>query len=56
MKLGTIGRKLRVGIIGLGERGTAQVRVICSMEDIDIIALCDQYEDRVRRAQDVCKA
>lgn len=55
MKLGTCGRKLRVGIIGLGERGTAQVRVICSMEDIDIIALCDQYEDRVRRAQDVCK-
>ena len=51
MKLGVKGRKLRIGIIGLGERGIPQVCVIGRMEDIDVVVVCDQYEDRIERAK-----
>ena len=44
--------KTKIGVVGLGGRGFGLTRLIASMEDIEIVAVCDQYEDRVRRAVD----
>ena len=41
--------KLKVGVVGLGGRGYGMMRLIASMEDIEIVAVCDKYEDRVQR-------
>ena len=51
----TPGRLIRLGIIGLGDRGFAQLKVLLPMEDVRIIALCDLYEDRLLRASDLLK-
>jgi predicted dehydrogenase len=42
--------KIRLGIIGLGQRGFSLIKTIISTEDADITALCDVYEDRVEKA------
>ena len=52
MKLGVAGRRVGLGVIGLGCRGIEQMKVLLSMEDVDIVALCDVYEDRVKAMQD----
>lgn len=52
MALGQAGRTIRVGVIGLGSRGFFQLKLLCGMEDVQIIALCDRYEDRVTTAAD----
>lgn len=38
---------VNVGIIGLGNRGCGMRRTMSMMEDINIIAICDKYQDRV---------
>ena len=44
--------ELRLGVIGLGERGYFTLSgVLCDMEGLRITHLCDVYEDRVERAQ-----
>ncbi|WP_167618264.1 Gfo/Idh/MocA family protein [Maribellus sediminis] len=43
--------KVRVGIIGLGMRGRAAVERLSLIEGVEIIALCDQYDDRVEKMQ-----
>ena len=53
MKLGTPGRTVKTGVIGLGCRGIEQLKVLLSMEDVEIAALCDIYPDRVAEAQDM---
>jgi predicted dehydrogenase len=41
-------RKLKIGIIGLGNRGRSVTRdVLVDVENIEITALCDLYEDRI---------
>ncbi len=47
--------KLKVGVIGLGARGYSIIRdTLCEMFDIiDICAVCDIYEDRVKKAADL---
>ena len=52
MKLGKIGRTIRTGVIGLGGRGIGQLKTILSMPDIEIVAVCDVYEDRMKAAQE----
>lgn len=52
MKLGQAGRKVRIGVVGLGFRGIPQLDVLLTMPDVDIVAVCDVYEDRVKEAQD----
>jgi len=43
--------KLRVGIIGLGNRGKSLLdMVLVKLDDIDYTAVCDLYEDRVEDA------
>ncbi len=47
-------KKIGIGIIGLGKRGSMLLKdVILQMEDVEILALCDECEDRV---QDVAAA
>lgn len=38
--------KLKIAIIGLGQRGRGLLTNIVNMDDIEIVAVCDKYEDR----------
>ena len=41
-------KKVRMGVIGLGCRGVSILQsILLNMEDVEIVAVCDLYEDRV---------
>lgn len=42
--------RVRIGVIGLGGRGTAAVRRLARIEGAEIVAVCDLLEDRVARS------
>ena len=44
---------VRVGLIGLGDRGTGAVHRFPYLKDATIVALCDLYQDRIDRAQGI---
>lgn len=46
-------KRLRIGVIGCGQRGQGLVSVTLSMKDIDVVALCDEYEDRAQFLRNV---
>jgi hypothetical protein len=50
-KLNTV----RVGIIGLGGRGTGAVDRLSYIDGLEIVALCDKRPDRVENAQGILK-
>ena len=41
---------VRIGVVGLGNRGTGTVRRLAGIEGVEIRALCDVEPDRVERA------
>ncbi|MDF2663797.1 MAG: dehydrogenase, partial [Paenibacillus sp.] len=41
--------KVRVGIIGLGSWGSCHLEAFHSMPQIEVVALCDRNEERVRQ-------
>ena len=43
--------KVRIGFVGLGNRGPGAVERMSYIEGVEIVALCDQYEDRVEKVQ-----
>ncbi len=43
--------KVRIGFVGLGMRGPSAVERMSFIEGVEIVALCDQYEDRVENMQ-----
>src|SRR5258707_15524912 len=43
---------VRVGIIGLGMRGSGAVERLSYIDGLEITALCDKYPDRVTKAQE----
>ena len=43
--------KVRIGFVGLGMRGPGAVERMSNIEGVEIVALCDQYEDRVEKVQ-----
>ena len=45
--------KVRIGLIGLGNRGPGAVDRLSYIENVEIVALCDQYPDRVEKAQKI---
>ena len=46
----------RVGVIGLGGRGMGHVHgILTERDDVIVTAVCDVYEDRIERAQKLCK-
>ena len=55
MKMGQAGRTVRMGIIGLGGRGISQMKVLLSMPDVEIAAVCDVYQDRAQAGFDAVK-
>ena len=50
MKLGTAGRTVTIGFIGHGSRGVGQLKTLLSMQDVQVNAVCDIYEDRAQAA------
>ena len=45
-------KKVKIGIIGLGNRGRGLIEQnVLLMKDIEILALCDEYEDRVQQTK-----
>lgn len=43
----TPNERLKIGVVGLGGRGTGLLKdVMLKMDDIEVIAVCDRYEDR----------
>jgi hypothetical protein len=49
-------RKISLGVIGLGNRGTGLLQLLLSMPDIEIPALCEVYEDRLQRGAELVRA
>lgn len=47
--------KIKLGIIGLGNRGSSLIKTIISCNEADIVALCDLYPDRVEDAEKAVK-
>jgi len=48
--------KLKIGVIGLGGRGFGLLDVVMlEMDDIEVVAVCDKYEDRANAAADKVK-
>ncbi len=45
--------KVRVGFVGLGMRGPGAVQRYSHIEGVEIVALCDKYDDRVEKAQKI---
>lgn len=41
---------IKVGVIGLGQRGMQLIEPMLKMKDVKIIAVCDTYSDRVENA------
>lgn len=42
--------KLRTAVIGLGGRGMGLMHTVLRMKDVEVVAVCDLYEDRVNKA------
>lgn len=42
--------KLKVGVVGLGGRGYGMMGTLLDMDDIQVVAVCDVYKDRVQKA------
>ena len=54
--LGDKGRTIRIGVVGLGGRGMGQMATLLDMEDVEVAAVCDLYEDRAKAGFDLVKA
>lgn len=54
--LGNFGRPIKVGIIGLGNRGTDHLKALLAMQDVIIPIICDNYLDRTERGATIAKA
>ena len=46
---------VKVGVIGTGYRGTSHVSNLLTIEGVEIIAVCDLFEDRAKNAASICK-
>ncbi len=55
MKMGEKGATVRLGIIGLGGRGRGQTKTLIQMPDVEVVCVCDVYEDRIKLGQDLIK-
>ena len=49
-------KKINVGVIGLGERGMLILKdVILCIDKVNVVAVCDLYEDRIEAAKNTVK-
>ncbi len=44
-------KKLKVGIIGLGQRGSGLLHTALNCSNAEVVAICDRYADRVEKAK-----
>src|SRR6185436_11012862 len=42
---------VRIGVIGLGQRGSDAVARLSYIDGVEIVALCDKYPDRIEKSQ-----
>jgi predicted dehydrogenase len=49
------GRTVKVGVIGTGNRGTSHVSNLLTIEGVDIVAVCDLFEDKAKNAASICE-
>jgi len=47
---------VRVGLVGIGGRGTVLLNILLGLEGVQVKAVCDIIEDRVAKAQDLVTA
>lgn len=47
--------KIQIAIVGLGQRGYTMLSAFCEIPEYEIVAVCDDYEDRIQRAVDYLK-
>ena len=45
--------QIKIAVIGEGPRGQGLTSLLAEMPDVDIMAVCDLYEDRVKTAQEL---
>ena len=50
--VGGANEKIRVGFIGVGNRGTQLLHGFMAQDDVDVVALCDVYEPYLNRNHD----
>ena len=48
-------KRVKVGFVGLGQRGSLMLHTFLGVESVDVVALCDVYQDRVEEAAKVIK-
>jgi predicted dehydrogenase len=48
--------RVRVGLVGIGGRGTVLLKILLDLEGVEVKAVCDIIEDRVVRAQNLVAA
>lgn len=46
-------QSVKAGIVGLGGRGIGLLKQIVKMPDVDIVSVCDLYEDRTKEGADI---
>ena len=49
-------KKVRIGVVGLGMRGSGAVHRLASIPGTEVVALCDRHADRVAAQQEWLKA
>ena len=45
--------KVKVGLIGLGNRGRGMLRTALACPEADVVAVCDVYEDRLQQGKEI---
>ena len=43
--------KLKLGVVGMGQRGLSLTKMFLKMDMVEVVAVCDLYEDRVKAIQ-----
>ena len=43
--------RIRLGVIGFGCRSYGMTDIFLGFDDVDVVAVCDKYEDRVENAK-----
>ena len=47
------GRKVKIGVVGLGGRGRGWVSTFLGMKDVDVIGICDILPDRIEMTKEI---
>ena len=47
-------KTVKMSVIGLGGRGTWWLGELLKMDDVEITAVCDKFEDRMERGRKMC--